>query len=129
MWAGVFFKFNERTEKIFRMDKRDALAMHIVLRFAVTQHLRAFAREIGAQSIYTFHADTQMMNAALGIALEKFGNRRIGTRRLHQLDLCITEIDIRHAYALLFIDFDLADAKAVDVGEALGCRVEAGDDY
>ena len=70
----MLFEFNQRAEKIFRMHKRDALAMHIGLRLAVTEHLRAFAREFGARGIDVIHADAEMMNAAPGIAFKKFGD-------------------------------------------------------
>ena len=39
--------------------------------------------------------EAEMMDAAFGILLEKLRDRRIGSRRLHELDLRVAEIDPR----------------------------------
>ena len=111
------------------MHEGNAFAVHIELRFAITQHLRTFAGEIGACGIDVIHADAKMMNATFWVAFEKFRDRRIGSRGLHQLDPGVAEIDVGHAHTLLFVDVDVADFQAVSVKQALGGDVEAGDYY
>lgn len=122
----MFFEFYQGTEKIFGVNKRNALAMYIVLRTTVAQHLGAFAGKFRTRCINAVHTNTEVMYATFGIALKKFGDRRIGTRWLHQLDLCIAQINVSHAHALLFVDKYLADFYAIDFGKAPGCGVETG---
>ena len=71
VFVVLFLEFDQCTEKIFGMDKRNTLAMHIVLRFAVAQHLRAFGGEISTLGINVAHAHAKVMHAAFGIAFEK----------------------------------------------------------
>ncbi len=54
-----------------------------------------------------------MMNAALGIAFEELGHRRIRPRRLHQLDLRGAELDIGEADALLGVEHARSDLEPV----------------
>src|SRR5262249_56469970 len=69
-------------------------------------------------------AEAEVMDAALRIALEELGDRRIPPRRLHQLDLAAAQLDIGETHALLGVDHGRSDAKPVFVVELPRRRFE-----
>ena len=54
--------------------------------------------------LHVVDTEREVMDAALRIALEKFRDRRIRTRRLHQLDLAAGKLDVGEPHALLLVD-------------------------
>src|SRR6476469_30875 len=94
------------------MHESYSLAVHVLLH-AVANHARAFVLKLDDTRLDAVHLQAEMMYAAARIALEEFRDGRIGARRLHELDLRIAEIDVRHAHALLLVHADFADFQAV----------------
>jgi hypothetical protein len=54
-----------------------------------------------------------MMDAALRIALQEFGDRRVRPRRLHQFDLRIAAVDVDKADALFGVDHRRAGLEPI----------------
>src|SRR5215470_5978846 len=96
------FELDQGAEKIAGMDESDALAGDVVLRLAAAQHAHAVV-----------HVQGEMMDAALGIALEELSDRRIRPRRLHQLDLAASELHVSKAHALLGVHLSWSDGQPV----------------
>src|SRR5262245_28461841 len=97
----VLLELDQRAEKIAGMEEGDWLARDVVLRPAFTKNADAVFGKSVRGFLYVVDPEAEMMNAALRIALEEFGDRRVGPRRLHQFDLAVAEFDIGEAYALL----------------------------
>src|SRR5262245_4166736 len=73
----VRFELDQRTQKIAGMDEGDALPRDIVLRLAAAQRPHAVPYEVLRGALDVVDAETEMMDAALRIALEEFRDRRI----------------------------------------------------
>ena len=74
--------------------------------------------------VHLVDAQREMMDAALRIAFEEFGDRRIRPRRLHQLDLRGAELDIGEAHALLGVHHARPELKAVFLVEVARRRFD-----
>src|SRR5262245_50991760 len=68
---------------------------------AAAQHAHAGRGEAAFGRRDVIDAETEVMDAALRIAFEELGDRRIRARWFHQLDLAGAELDISEAHALL----------------------------
>src|SRR5262249_24136811 len=106
------------------MKEGDRLAGDVALRLAGAQHAHAVLSERTCGFLDIVDAEAEVMDAALGIALEEFGDRRIRPRRLHQLDLTAAELDVGQTHALLGVDHARSDAKPVFVVELPRRRYE-----
>jgi hypothetical protein len=84
----VFFELHERAEKILRMYESDALAVHVVLRCAVAEGLRALCRECPRSDIDAVDLETEVMDAAFGILLEELRDRRESWREGSMSSIC-----------------------------------------
>jgi hypothetical protein len=69
-----------------------------------------------------------VVDAAMRITFEKLRHRRIRSRRFHQLDPRVAELDIGEPYALLLVDARGTDPQPVGFLEPCRSRVEAGND-
>ena len=85
----------------------------IFLWLLVAEHARALRRDCSGCRRDIIDGETKMVNSPVRIALEKLCHRRIGARRLHQLDFRIAELDESEPHALLRVDFDRADPESV----------------
>src|SRR5450830_954313 len=110
--AVMFFEFDQRSQKILRVHKSNALALRVALR-AVAEHAHAFGPDRIRCRRDIVDIEAKMVDAAARIALEEFGDRGIGTRWLHQFDSCIAELDVSKPHALLRVDIDRADLQSV----------------
>ena len=63
------------------MDEREALAGDVVLRLAAAQHAHASLRQAAHGVLDVVDAEADVVKAALRIALEELGDRRIWPRR------------------------------------------------
>ena len=83
------------------MQKQHGPAVRALLRLAVAKHARAlrFERVAGRADIGNFIAD--VVDAAFGIALQEFGNRRRVAKRFDQLDLRVWQSDEDRGHAML----------------------------
>ena len=114
----LLLELDQRAQKIPRMDEGDPLAGDVVLRLAVTQHAHPVAGKAARGLIDVVDAETEMMNAALRIALEELGDRRIRPRRRDQLDPGDAQLDIGETHALLGVEHRLADPQSVFLARA-----------
>ncbi len=74
------------------MQEQHRLAVRADLGVAVAEHARAFGFQLvaGAKNIVDLVAD--VMDAAVRIAFEEFGDRRVLAERLEQLDLGVRQV-------------------------------------
>ena len=81
------FELDQRAGKVLRMQEQHRLAVRADLRLAIAQHPGAgrFERIARGANILDFVAD--MVDAAVRIAVEEFGDRRGVPERLEQFDL------------------------------------------
>src|SRR5215831_3553187 len=124
----VLLELDQRAEKIAGMDEGNGRARDVVLRFAFPQNANTVFAESADGFGDVIDAEADVMNAALRIAFEKFGHRRIGPRRLHQLDPAVAEFDIGEAHALLGVFHAGANLEAVFRAEQPRRRLEIGHD-
>src|SRR5262245_33482857 len=108
---GMLLELDQRAEEVTGMDEGDALTRDVALRPAAAQHAHAGRGEAALGLRDVIDAETEMMDAALGIAFEELGDRRIRARRLDQLDLAAAELDISEAHALLGIHHARSDRQ------------------
>src|SRR5712692_5295778 len=99
------------------MDEGDAIAGDAVLRLAAAEHAHAVAGEGARGVLDVIDAETEVMNAALRIALEKFGDRRIRPRWLHQFDLPGAKLDVGEAHALLVVHHARSHLQSVSLAQ------------
>src|SRR5215510_15103964 len=133
----MLLELDQRAEEITGMDEGDALARDVALRLAAAQHAHAGRAEAALGLRDVVDAETEVVDAALRIALEELGYGRIRARRLDQLDLSGAKLDIGEAHALLGVDHAWPYRKPVlvvelprgclDVGHDDGDVVQAGD--
>src|SRR5690349_18521791 len=71
------------------MEEQHRLAMRADLRLAVAKHARAFLDQLVTRGEDVDHLVADMMNAAVGIALDELRNGRSLAQRLDELDLGI----------------------------------------
>src|SRR5687767_8021839 len=121
----TLFQLHQGAQEVLRVDERDALAVHVALLLARSEHARAFFREPGGRGGHVVHLEAEMVDAARGVALEELRDRRIRARGLHQLDAGVRQLDVGHPHALLIVDLRRADIQPVDLFQALRRRVEA----
>src|SRR5467141_4491392 len=95
------------------MDEGDGLARDVALRLAGAQQAHAVLRESMRGFPDVVDAEAEVMDAAFRIAFEEFGDRRIRSRRLHQLDLGGTKLDIGKPHALLDVHRARPDLQSV----------------
>src|SRR5262245_39532839 len=117
------FELDERAQKILRVHERDAIAVNIVLRLASAEDLRAVRRKRTRGALDAIDVETEVMDAAGRIALEKLRNRRARARRLHQLEAGIAKIDPGNAHALLHVRLGRARLQAIDRLQSLDRRL------
>src|SRR6266850_5820193 len=86
MGSGLF-DFDERAGKVLRMEEQHRLAMSADLRHAVAEDARALADQLVARRDDVGHVIADVMDAAVGVALDEFGDRRSLAERLDELDL------------------------------------------
>src|SRR5215470_9659042 len=87
MAPSRLFDLDQRAGKILGMEEQHRLAMRADLRLAVTEHARAFLDELVTRGEDVDHLVADMMDAAVGVALDEFCNRRGLAQRLDELDL------------------------------------------
>ena len=121
--SGLFY-FDERAGKILRMEKQHRLAVGADPWHAVAEHARALADELVARRDDVGHVIADVMDAAIGVALDEFGDRRGVAQRLDELDLGIGQRHEHGDYAVLRQrhgagDFR-AECAAIDFGRLLG---------
>src|SRR5215471_5226707 len=75
------------------MQKEHGLAMGADLRLAVAEHARALPLQTVARSDDVVDLVADVVDAAVGIALEKFRDRRALAERLEELDLGVGKRD------------------------------------
>src|SRR5262245_42484515 len=115
----MLLDLDQRAEEVTGMDEGDALTRDVALRPGATQDAHAGRAEAALGLRDVIDAETEVMDAALRIALEELGHGRIRPRRLDQLDLAGAELDIGKAHALLGIHHARPDLEAVFVIELL----------
>src|SRR5262245_38282579 len=96
----MLLELDQRAEEVAGMDESDALAGDVALRPAAAQHAHAGRAEAALGLGNVIDTETEVMDAALRIALEELGHGRIRPRRLDQLDLAGAEPDLGEADAL-----------------------------
>src|SRR6185369_17165380 len=79
-------KFDQRSEKVLRMQEQYRLAMCADFRLAIAEHASARRLELVARGADVVDFVTDVMDAAVGIALEELRDGRILAERLQQLD-------------------------------------------
>jgi len=123
-------RFSEKITRNKKLgaDERDALAGDIVLRLAAAQHAHAILRQAAHGVLDVIDAEADVVKAALRIALEELGNRRIWPRRLDQLDLGGAELDIGEPHALLGVLHARSDRKSVGLMKPPRGRLDIGHD-
>src|SRR5262245_29462996 len=124
----MLLELDQRAEEVTGMDEGDALASDVALRPAAAQHAHARRAEAALGLGNVIDTETEVMDAALRIALEKLGHGRIRPRRLDQLDLAGAELDIGEAHALLGVRHARADLEPVLVVELPRGRLDVGYD-
>src|SRR5215510_7540139 len=124
----MLLELDQRAEEITGMDEGDALARDVALRLSAAQHAHAGRAEAALGLRDVVDAETEVMDAALGIALEEFGDGRILPRRLDQLDLAGAELYVGEAHALLGVHHARSDHQPVLVLELARGRLEVGHD-
>src|SRR5919201_2443636 len=68
----VLLELDQGAEKIAGMDEGDRRARDVALRSAFAKHAHAVLRKGARGCLDVFDPETEVMNAALGIALEEF---------------------------------------------------------
>ena len=79
-------------------------------------------------SLDVVDAEAEVMNAALRIAFEEFGDRGIRPRRFDQLDPGGAELDIGKPHALLGVFHARSDRESVFLVELPGGRLDVRHD-
>src|SRR3974390_1708377 len=82
--ASGLFDLDQRAGKILRMQKQDRLAMRADPRLAVAQHPRAFPDQRIARGDDVGNLIADVVNPAVGVAFEEFGNWRCFAKRLDE---------------------------------------------
>src|SRR5438128_379933 len=91
--ASCLFQLDQRAAEVLRVQKQNGLAMSACFRFAVAEYTRALRLERIAGGADVRHFVADMVDAAVGILLQKFRNWRTLAQRLQQLDLRIGQRD------------------------------------
>src|SRR6516165_136875 len=118
------FDLDQRPGKILRMQKQDRLAMRADLGLAISEHPSPFLDQgiAGGDDVGDLVAD--MVDAAVGIALQEFCDRRLVAQRLDELDLGVGQRHEDGDNAMLGQRYGLRDLGtegcAVDSGRLLG---------
>ena len=81
------FNLDQRAAKILRVQEQDRLAVGADLRLAVAEHACALRLEPVARGADIVDLLADVVNATIGIALEKFCNGRRLPERLEQFNL------------------------------------------
>src|SRR4051812_12487047 len=89
--ASSLFDLDERAGKILRMQEQHRFAMRSGLRLAVPKYPGAFPDQPVARRENVGHIVADMMDAAVGIALEEFCDRRGLPKRLDKFYLGIRQ--------------------------------------
>ncbi len=113
-------------QKSFGMQEQHRLAVGADLRLALAEHARALRHEPVARFPDVGHLVAEMVDAAIGVALEEGGDRRLVAEHAEQLDLGVGQLDEDRGHAMLgLVDLigDLgAERVAVDRGRRLQVR-------
>ena len=118
-------------QKSFGMKEQHRLAVGADLRLALAKNPRALRHEPVARFPDVGHLVAEMVDAAVGVAFEESGNRRLVAEHAEQLDLGVGQLDEDRGHAMLgLIDLigDLGPQRvAVDRGRRLQVRHGNGD--
>src|SRR5437763_9171140 len=97
------------------MQEQNGFTVCSDLRLRLAQDTHAARLEGIARETDVGNFVTEVVDAALGVARQKLGNRRSLTERLYQLDLCIRQSDEHRAYAVLGLRERLRHLRAQNV--------------
>ena len=116
--------FDKRAGKVLRMQEEHGLTVRPDLGNAIAEHPRAFPDQTIARRNDVRHIVADVMNAAVRITLQEFGNRGSFSQRLNEFDLGVGQSDKdgddavlgqRHCGRYLG-----AKCRAIDFGGLLG---------
>src|SRR5262245_3645967 len=119
-------EFNQRPAKILGVQEQHRLAVRADLGFALPQHARALRDEPVARGDDVRDLVAEMMNSAIGVPLQKPGDRRALAERAEQLDLGVGKLDENGGHAVFGLIHRLGHSRAKRVAIDLRCRREVG---
>src|SRR5580704_5526265 len=117
--ASGLFEFDQSAAEILRVQEQHRLAMGSDFGLAVAEDARALPFQAVARRDDVVDLIADMVDAAVGIALEKFRNRRPLTEWFQKLDLCIGKCNEHRGHAVIRLRYrgrDLSSERiAVDM--------------
>src|SRR5262245_32299426 len=94
------------------MQEKYGLAVRADLGFAIAEHARTLRFEPVTRGADVVDLITDVVNAAVGIALKKFCNRGRVAQRLKKLDLGVGQGDENRRHAVIGLGYCLGDLRA-----------------
>lgn len=98
--SSALLEFDQGAAKVLRIEKENRLAMRPDLGRSIAENARAASFQAVPRGENIIHLIAEMMDSAIRTFGDKFGDRRIFSQRLKQLDLGIRQLDEGDQHAM-----------------------------